>query len=328
MAVDEAQSMRVDELIEQNKLMQEQIAGLQQAIASMVQHQQQMDTAAQHRELMAALSSLPNAMVAAVAAASPPRRDEGKQLVDIKGLGRPPMFPNVESEFIPWGRKVVNFIASVHPGSREMLAWSQESADPVTIEALCAEEDIDVDEDIARQMNEQIYIVLTSLTEKESADIVAACDPGAGFEAWRKLNRRWDPATTGRTRGILKEILSPGKCRLSELQQAVERLEDLMRRYCLRRDQDGRRHVLSEDIRMASLEQLLPDDVEKHCQLNGARLSSYQLLREEVIMFAEARGHLSYRPDPVRPESRGGVGQDGDRDRRQDRGQEMNSLDR
>ena len=54
---------------------------------------------------------------------------------------------------------------------------------------------------------------------------------GEGLEAWRRLHKRWDPLTTGRARGLLREILSPGRAKLVELQGEVERLEDLMRRY-------------------------------------------------------------------------------------------------
>ena len=39
----------------------------------------------------------------------------------------------------------------------------------------------------------------------------------------------------GRARGLLREILSPGRAKLGELQGAVERLEDLMRRHTQRR---------------------------------------------------------------------------------------------
>eukprot|EP00971_Amphidinium_carterae_P039103 768567-Amphidinium_carterae.1 len=57
-----------------------------------------------------------------------------------------------------------------------------------------------------------------------------------GLEAWWRLHRRWDPLTTGKARGLLREILTPNRAKLSELQGAVERLEDLMHRYCMRKD--------------------------------------------------------------------------------------------
>eukprot|EP00959_Pyramimonas_sp_CCMP1952_P081323 1699179-Pyramimonas_sp.AAC.1 len=44
---------------------------------------------------------------------------------------------------------------------------------------------------------------------------------------------------------------------------------------------------------MAALEALLPEDLEKHCQLQRARLDTYAKLREEVILYAEARGYVA-----------------------------------
>ena len=43
----------------------------------------------------------------------------------------------------------------------------------------------------------------------------------------------------------------------------------------------------SEETKIASLLKLLPEELEQHVQLNKARLSSYSLLRTEVIQCAE-----------------------------------------
>eukprot|EP00972_Heterocapsa_arctica_P113461 16437217-Heterocapsa_arctica.AAC.1 len=90
-----------------------------------------------------------------------------------------------------------------------------------------------------------------ALTEGERFDVVTSCGAGQGFEAWRRLHKRWDPLTAGRARGLLREILNPSRSKLADLQGAIERLEDLTRRYCSRKDSDGRRQALAEDIRMA-----------------------------------------------------------------------------
>ena len=93
---------------------------------------------------------------------------------------------------------------------------------------------------------------------------------------------------------MLRGILSLGRAKLVELQGAVERLEDLMRRYTQRRDaRNGQRHLLAEDIRMAALEALLPEELERHCQLQRSRLDTYQKLREEVVLHAEAKGYVA-----------------------------------
>ena len=91
--------------------------------------------------------------------------------------------------------------------------------------------------DTLRMLVDQLYTVLMTLVEGESFDILVGSGPGEGLEAWRCLHKRWDPLTTGRARGLLREILSPGRAKLGELQGAVERLEDLMRRHTQRSKQ-------------------------------------------------------------------------------------------
>ena len=148
--------------------------------------------------------------------------------------------------------------------------------------------------DTLRMLADQLYTVLMTLVEGESFDILVGSGSGEGLEAWRRLHKRWDPLTTGRARGLLREIFSPGRAKLVELQGAVERLEDLMRRYTQRRDaRNGQRHTLAEDIRMAALEALLPEELERHCQLQRSRLDTYEKLREEVVLYAEARGYVA-----------------------------------
>ena len=145
--------------------------------------------------------------------------------------------------------------------------------------------------DTLRMLADQLYTVLMTLVEGESFDILVGSGSGEGLEAWRRLHKRWNSLTTGRARGLLRAILSPGRAKLVELHGALERLEDWMRRYTQRRDaRNGQRHTLAEDIRMAALEALLPEELERHCQLQRSRLDMYQKLREEVVLYAEARG--------------------------------------
>ena len=91
-----------------------------------------------------------------------------------------------------------------------------------------------------------------------------------------------------------------------------------MRRYTLRRDaRNGQLRTLAEDIRMAALETLLPEELARHCQLQRSRLDTYQKLREEVVLYAEARGYVApklgqvwkAREDRDDPMDVGGLGQ-------------------
>ena len=84
---------------------------------------------------------------------------------------------------------------------------------------------------------------------------------------------------------------------------AIERMKDLARRNCGRRDAQGNPPALADDSRMSSLEVLLPEDLEEHVQFNRTRLSSYVLLSEEPNTHCECRGRArNTKPkDPSHP---------------------------
>ena len=284
--------MDPEQLVAQLAELRTQNQQLHQALQQVQQQQSQQ----QQQGLVQALSDLPQSLAqtvgaAVLAAASPARTNP--TLVDTKGLGKPPPLKNTEGEFVSWARRTENFVVSVHPGARDVLTWAVERESATVAEANAATEVV-MPLDTLRMLADQLYTVLMTLVEGESFDILVGSGSGEGLEAWRRLHKRWDPLTTGRARGLLREILSPGRAKLVELQGAVERLEDLMRRYTQRRDaRNGQRHTLAEDIRMAALEALLPEELERHCQLQRSRLDTYQKLREEVVLYAEARGYVA-----------------------------------
>jgi hypothetical protein len=61
------------------------------------------------------------------------------------------------------------------------------------------------------KVGEQLYRVLCHLCTGESEDLLVGA--GNGYEAQRKLCRRWDPATSGRKRNLLRAILNPERCK-------------------------------------------------------------------------------------------------------------------
>ena len=201
--------------------------------------------------------SLPTAIATALGRTRPERRT----LIDVKGLGKPPVFWGKEEDFYVWAKKVENYVAGVYPNVRASMHLAVETETEIRVETL-VEHDMDLSADEAAEIDAQLFVVLSSLTDGETFDIVASAGGGCGYEGWRKLHKRWDPYTAGRARSLLRDILSPPRSKLHELMGAIERLEDLTRRYCSRRDAQGKLHSLAEEIRMSSLEALLPEDLE------------------------------------------------------------------
>ena len=151
------------------------------------------------------------------------------------------------------------------------MAFAAESQDVVTAATVA----IGVPEfgvETSAEIDGQLFVVLSAFTDRESFDVVMSAGGDHGFERWRKLHGRWKPYTAGRARSLLREILSPTRAKLPELMSAIEKMEDLVRRYSSRRDAQGNAHTLAEAFRRSSLEALLPDDLERHVQLNRGDL--------------------------------------------------------
>ena len=72
--------------------------------------------------------------------------------------------------------------------------------------------------------------------------------------------------------------------KLAGLNGAIEKLEGPVKKCTSRNDATARQLILNDDIRMASLEALLPSDLERRVKMDGSRLTKYFLLRQEVVL--------------------------------------------
>ena len=211
--------------------------------------------------LVQALTDLPQILAqtvgAAVAAATNPAR-ENPTLVDTKGLGKPLALKNTESEFVSWARRTENFVVGVHPGARDVLTWTVDRESATVTEANAATEVL-MPLDTLRVLADQLCTVLMTLVEGESFDILVGSGQGEGPEAWRRLHKRWDPLTTGRARGLLREIPLSWKCQVGRAARSsgtVGGLDEAL--HAKKRCSEWQRHTLADAIRMAALEALLP----------------------------------------------------------------------
>ena len=196
--------MDPEQLVAQLAELRTQSQQLHQALQQVQQQQsQQQQQQSQQQSLVQALSDLPQSLaqtvVAAVLAKASPAR-ANPTMVDTKGLGKPPPLKNTESEFVSWARRTENFVVSVHLGARDVLTWAVERESAAT--------EVVMPLDTLRMLADQLYTVLMTLVEGESFDILVVSGSGEGLEAWQRLHKRWDPSTTGRAIGLLREIFS------------------------------------------------------------------------------------------------------------------------
>ena len=129
------------------------------------------------------------------------------------------MFSGREEDFYQWAKKVENNVSGVFPNVRGALSFAVESQNAVTATSVALGEP-ELEAELSSEIDGQLFIVLSALTDGESFDIVMSAGGDHGFESWRKLHRRWDPNTSGRARSLLREIMSPSRVKLPELMGA------------------------------------------------------------------------------------------------------------
>ena len=76
------------------------------------------------------------------------------------------------------------------------------------------------------QLSRDLYMALASLLDGEALTLVINTRSDDGLEAWRRVNKRFDPVGPGRKRASLNKILSPGASKIHELMQALETWKD------------------------------------------------------------------------------------------------------
>ena len=216
--------------------MEDAVRALQQQLNALMSENAALEAQLVSQQNIAqGLAELPGAITTVLSRSQAPMR---RMLVDPKGFGKPPVFSGKEEHFYVWTKKVENYVSGVFPNVRGALAFAAESQDVVTAATVA----IGVPElgvETSAEIDGQLFVVLSALTEGESFDIVMSPGGDHGFESWRKLHGRWNPYTVGRARSLLREILSPTQMKLPEFMGAIEKIEDLVRRNGSRRDAQG-----------------------------------------------------------------------------------------
>ena len=244
-------------------------------LASMMQEQMRM-----HQEQMKAMMQM---------VTKSNQRLPTHNVADIKGLAKVKTFTNKEDEYDEWRRKTLNFLGeatTLKKSIKDILTTCTECKTVIKTECLKSQFP-DIEEDDIDRADELIFMVLDNHTEGESNKIVNGAGDGNGYEAWRRLQSRWDPYTAGRTAGSLDSILNPIQATIGNMLECIEDLETKVRRYCSRRRPDGSYHVISEEIRMYSLRALCLEDLRKHIDLNWSHLNTYEALRKQIVGYVE-----------------------------------------
>ena len=88
---------------------------------------------------------------------------------------------------------------------------------------------------------------------------------------------------------MLSILMNPGRAKYEELAGHLQKWKILTGRYSNKKDSDGTKRDLPDDIARASLLKLVPTEVESHLLLNHGRLTNFYPMETEIILLAEQK---------------------------------------
>ena len=144
-----------------------------------------------------------------------------KNLIDTETMVKPQKFNGQDDDFRNWSVKFIGFISRVWQEAKTVLEWAGENKGVIHKEDLTAkwisELDKEMQFDGIYEFNRQLYTILLDLTEGEALDVVTLPEGANGIESWRRLVRRFDPATAVRSQNVMLQILNPGTYNVHEM---------------------------------------------------------------------------------------------------------------
>ena len=149
---------------------------------------------------------------------------------DPNGLGKPPVFSGRKEDFYVWGPRRSRTTCLVCSRTCVDLWRLQQSRKTWSEQQQLRLACLNFGVETSAEIDGQLFVVLSALTDGESFEVVVSARGDHGFESWRKPHGRWNPYTAERARSLLREILSLPRAKLLELMCAIEKMDDLVKR--------------------------------------------------------------------------------------------------
>ena len=208
------------------------------------------------------------------------RSVEYKDRSELKGIPKPDKFTGASGTWDSWWYKFKTWVESCHKNAVKIVAQVESQCDKEITESSL---EVDFD-DGAELVSAQARQALISLTEGEALEIVKNTSRGShfGIEAMRRLLCKYDPQNPQANSALLKKVLHPSQCSLDKLREGLESWENLKRKY-----EDRRKKPLEDDICRSCLQQMCPNKLQDHLDLQASRLTSYDQVKAEVLAYLE-----------------------------------------
>ena len=183
-----------------------------------------------------------------------------------------------KEDFKEWAKKTKTFLNLKCDTFRAILTWAEQQKDQIT------DEDVDLlDWRDRREGDTKLHDYLCSVLDLEPLTI-AERTPGKGLEAWRRLNKRFDPHggqhDMDRYEALVYNVMKARN--LQELPKIIEMWEKELETFTSRTSD----YPIHDSLKTCVMLKMVPDDYARELKFKyNATKQEFDLLRDNIMEF-------------------------------------------
>ena len=212
----------------------------------------------------------------------------GSGVVDVRQVGKPDFLKGskdqIGKQWPDWMYTFETWFCSQFRDAEKALRWAREVGSASITETDIAQQGSDAQWPELGKINAQLQVALVSLCRDEALTVVRNSERGQGLDAWRRLNREYEPNNPQANLRLLKKVLQPAQQSIDTLRASIETWE---REYRMYRDRSG--EVLSDAIQRLTLQSMAPPSLQEHLDFHAGRLVTYTLLKAEIDAYLDVK---------------------------------------
>ena len=219
----------------------------------------------------------------------------GPGLIDTRVLGKPPTFHGKEQEYPEWHESFLSWAGLFNGVVAGHLELAKTHPTEIIFDQLPAEMQV---------MTQMVFHMFMQICRGRALTIIRRVPRRNGFEAFRRLHDRFYIKTDGKNIADLQHLMNPvWKKDGEEFEDDVEDWEKQLDDY--ERDSG---ELFPDNHKKAILMHNAPGQIKKHLYLNSSRMTSFAVVKHEVIQFLRSERSFENRSNRRKDRS----GQKGD----------------
>ena len=212
----------------------------------------------------------------------------GSGVVDVRQVGKPDFTKGskdqIGKQWPDWMYTFETWFCSQFRDAEKALRWAREEGGSSITSQDIEQQGHDFDWPELGKINAQLQVALVSLCRDEALTVVRNSERGQGLDAWRRLNREYEPNNPQANLRLLKKVLQPAQQSIDTLRVSIETWE---REYKMYSDRSG--EAPSDAIQRLTLQSMAPPSLQEHLDFHAGRLVTYNLLKAEIDLCLDVK---------------------------------------